>query len=33
MPALVFQLANWPSAFLWAATMLAPGGFLALWVM
>ncbi len=32
MREMVFQLANWPSAFLWAATMLAPGGFLGRWL-
>jgi membrane protein DedA with SNARE-associated domain len=32
MREMVFQVANWPSAFLWAATMLAPGGIFARWL-
>ncbi len=31
MPALTFQLANWPSAFLWAAAMLGPGAAVVHW--
>ncbi len=31
MRALTFQLANWPSAFLWAAALLGPGDLLTRW--
>jgi len=32
MPALTFQLANWPSAFLWSATLLGPGDVVWKWL-
>ena len=32
MPGLTFQLANWPSAFLWAGALLGPGTMLVDWL-
>lgn len=32
MPALPFQIANWVSAFIWAALLLAPGSLFGAWV-
>jgi membrane protein DedA with SNARE-associated domain len=33
MPWLRFQLANWSSAFLWAAALLSPGTFAGRWLL